>query len=152
MNYYLVAYEEDRNLKFPSHYSKVVEADNPKAAVEGINSQYTITSVKMIVNDQTGYTQLKNHLHNTLELTKPDIRQMVQEAIEDIVERRLDVFLDHPAAIQRIIDQAIREKSSSQLFWGDKKNLDAIIQDKIVKEVVKKLLSDIGLEVSLKKK
>jgi hypothetical protein len=106
----------------------------------------------MIVNDQTGYTQLKNHLHNTLELTKPDIRQMVQEAIEDIVERRLDVFLDHPAAIQRIIDQAIREKSSSQLFWSDKKNLDATIQDKIVKEVVKKLLSDIGLEVSLKKK
>lgn len=152
MNYYLVHYTEQPSLQFPSEFTKVVQADNPKDAVAGIEDSYVIQSVKMIVNPETSYTVLKNHLHNTLELTKSDIRKMVEEAIEDIVERRLDVFLEYNDGIQRVIDAAIREKSSSAWLWGNDKNLDKVIQDKIVARVTDHLIKGIGLNVSLKKK
>lgn len=156
MNYYLIT-ARDMHDSFKAEYSKIIEAENPVKASEQMESETlggtpVIVSCKMIQNPETNYTVLKNHLHNTLELTKVDIRKMVEEAIEDIVERRLDVFLEYNDGIQRVIDQAIREKSYSSLMWGDSHNLDEAIQKKIVAEVTKKLIKDIGLEVSIKKK
>lgn len=152
MNYYLITYKGSADLKFPGEYTKVVGADNPKDASEEIDRGMVITSIKTISNPETNYTVLKNHIHNTLEITKTDLRKMVEEAIEDIVERKLDVYLEYNSGIERIIDSAIREKAYSSLMWGNSHNLDEEIQKKIVAEVTKKLIKEIGLEVTLKKK
>lgn len=156
MNYYLIT-ARDMNDSFKTEYSKIIEAENPVKAGEQVESLImggtpVIISCKMVSNPETNYTVLKNHLHNTLELTKTDIRKMVEEAIEDIVERKLDVYLEYNSGIERVIDSAIREKSYSSLLWGDSHNLDEEIQKKIVKEVTAKLIKEIGLEVTLKKK
>ena len=154
MNYYLVTYHYRPNSEV--EHSDVVAANNPLEASEQVKDpKYgtrTITAIKMITNPETSYTVLKNHLHNTLELTKSDIRKMVEEAIEEIVERRLDVFLEYKDGIERVIDAAIREKSWSSLLLGDSKKLDEKLQDKIVQEVTAKLLNDIGLDVTIKRK
>lgn len=152
MNYYLITFKGDPNLAFPGGGTKVVEAENPKLASEQIDSQWNIESIKAISNPETNYTVLKNHLHNTLGLTKEDVRAMVNEAIESIVERRMDVSLDGGESIKRIVDSAVREKSWRGALWSDAKNLDEVIQDKIAKEISKGLMKQIGVDVKVKRR
>lgn len=152
MNYYLIHYKESSTSNNAREFSHVTQANNPVEAADTITGGYIVTNIKMITNPDTSYTVLKNHLHNTLGLTKADIRTMVQEAIEEIVERRMDVFLDGGASVNRIIDDAVREKSWDSLFWGDAKNLDEKLQSKVVSEVTKQLIKRIGLEVKIVKK
>lgn len=93
-----------------------------------------------------------NHMYNELSITKEMIRQWTETAVERTVDRRLDVMFKFDDILPRMIDDAVREKSWSKVFWQDKKNLDEVLQAKIVKEITSKLLKDIGLDVRLVKK
>ena len=93
------------------------------------------------------YKQLKNHIHNTLEITKEDIRSMVEQAISDIVERRVDVLLRDKLNVQHLIDEAIRGKiSENNWFWGDSEDT---LDDYVKKEVVRKLINGVKLKVEV---
>ena len=152
MNSYLITYEYSYNDE-PSKFTTVVEADSYKGAeavFKTSNNPATIIAMKVLPNPESNYTQLKNHLHNTLELNKSDIRNMVGEAVEDIVNRRLDVLFtdkyDSMYTMQRIIDETIRDKSMS--WWGQSEDT---LDDYIKKAVVRELLSGVKLKVEITK-
>ncbi len=95
------------------------------------------------------YKQLKNHIHNTLEITKEDIRSMVEQAIHDIVERRVDVLLRDKLNVQHLVDEAIRHKiTSNNWFWGESEDT---LDDYVKKEVVRKLVDGVKLKVEVSK-
>lgn len=91
----------------------------------------------------------KNFLHNTLKITKDDIRKWTEQAIERTVERKIDVFLRDKFSdydVQRLIDKAIIDKGSS--YWGD--NSDNF-GDYVKKKVVAELLNGVSLKVDIVK-
>lgn len=98
------------------------------------------------------YILFKNHLHNTLGISKDDIRGMVDKAVTKIVERKIEVMMDgrelSKESIQRLVDDAINEKlNKNHWFWGHQEEK---LDDYIKNQVVKKLLDGVKLEVSLK--
>lgn len=96
------------------------------------------------------YKQLKNHLHNTLQLTKEDIRSMVEQSIHDIVERRVDVLLRDKLNVQHLVDEAIRYKiTQNNWFWGESEDT---LDDYVKKEVVRKLTDGVSLKVEVTNK
>ena len=97
------------------------------------------------------YRELKNHMHNTLDITKEDVRQWTEEAVERIVERKVEVYLDSKLgsnwSIQRLIDDAIRDRADSY-WWGES---ETKLDDYIKTEVVKALLKTVKMKVDLVK-
>lgn len=76
---------------------------------------------------------------------------MVSEAVENIVERKLEILFrdkyDSQWTMQRIIDDTIRDKSQNW-WWGESEtNLDDYIKSKVVTE----LLKNVKLKVELVK-
>lgn len=95
----------------------------------------------------SAYKDLKNHIHNTLEITKEEIRGMVQDAIYKIVERRVDVLLVDKINLDRLVDKTIRMKITERnYFWGESEDS---LDDYIKKEVVRKLMSGVKLKVEI---
>lgn len=93
------------------------------------------------------YSRFKNHLHNTLKITKEDIRGMVEKAVYKVVERKVEVMLADKYTAQRIVDRAINERlTRNNMFWHKDNELDKYIKN----AVVDKLLNGIKLEVSVK--
>lgn len=104
------------------------------------------------------YKDLKNHIHNTLEITKEQIREMVEQAVERIVERKLEVMFrkywendgkdtDYSLfTMERVIDSAIRQKGMN--YWYDSEDS---FDDYIKKQVVRELLKGIKLKVEVAK-
>lgn len=93
------------------------------------------------------YKQLKNHIHNTLGITKDEIREMVVEVVRPIVERKVDVVVkEHFGTyeLKRLIDDAIEAQS---VYWLDNADLDSYIK----RAVVDKLVEGIGLKVEIAK-
>lgn len=154
MNSYLVTYEYSYNEE-PGKFTAVVEAESYKVAADRFNLENkpaTMVAIKVLPSPETNYTQLKNHVHNTLKLTKEDIREMVHEAVEPIIERKLDVifkmrFGEEQWTIQRIVDDIIRDKTRDWL-WGES---ETNLEDYIKTEVVKGLLKSVKMKVELVK-
>lgn len=93
------------------------------------------------------YKQLKNHIHNTLEISKEDIRSMVKQAIEDTVERKVDVLVRDKINLQHLIDETIALKiTQNNWFWGESEDS---LDDYIKKEMVRKLTDGIKLKVEV---
>lgn len=93
------------------------------------------------------YKQLKNHLHNTLGLTKKDIRSMVEQSIEDVVERRVDVLIRDKLNVQNMVDEAIARKiTMNNWYWGESEDT---LDDYIKKEMVRKLTDGVKLKVEV---
>lgn len=91
----------------------------------------------------------KNFLHNTLKITKDDIRQWTEAAIERTVDRKIDVFLKQKFGdydVERLIDKAIRDKGMR--YWGQS---EESFDDYIKKKVVAELLSGVRLKVDVVK-
>lgn len=97
----------------------------------------------------SAYKDFKNHLHNTLDITKEQIREMTAKAVYKVVERKVEVFLRDEMTVQRLVDRAIQEKLTyNNMFWHNKDSLDKYVKD----QVVKKLLGGVELEVRIKGK
>jgi hypothetical protein len=91
----------------------------------------------------------KNFLHNTLKLTKDDIREWTEAAIERIVERKVDVYLEKRFGdydVQRLVDKAIMDKG--KYYWGDSSDS---FGDYVKKKVVAELLTGVKLKVDVVK-
>jgi hypothetical protein len=100
------------------------------------------------------YNELKNHIHNTLGITKAQLREMVDKSVERVVERRMDVLFEEKFEsqynMQRIIDDSIKLKiTKNNWFWGESEDT---LDDYIKKEVVKALLKKVKLNVEITNK
>lgn len=102
------------------------------------------------------YKVFKNYLHNTLQITKAEIREMVEAAVVKVVERKLEVmYKSHWSdshtdgeyslwTMERVIDDAIRSKADR--WWGESKDsFNDYIKDRVATE----LLSGVGLKVEV---
>lgn len=95
----------------------------------------------------SNYTDLKNHMHNTLKITKPEIREMVDKAIYKIVEERLEVFLEKKMTVDELVNESIKKKlNQKNWFWGESEDT---LDDYIKKEVVHKLTDGVHLKVEV---
>ena len=107
----------------------------------------------------SAYSDLKNHIHNTLEISKEQLREMVEQAVERVVERKLEVmfrkYWDETSrpnndyslyTMERVIDQVIREKGSR--LWHESEDS---FEDYIKKQVVRELLDGVNLKVEVAK-
>lgn len=91
----------------------------------------------------------KNFLHNTLKITKDDIRQWTQEAVERTVERKVDVLIKEKFGdwnLQHIIDDAVRDYALG--LWGES---HTNLNDYIKQQIVKELLHGVKLKVDIAK-
>ena len=96
--------------------------------------------------EESQYKALKNHIHNTLGITKEDIRAWTKKAVEDIVSRKVQVEVPTKDIIERMVVSAIEDMSN--VFWGAS---DDSFDDYIKKEVVKELLHGVKLKVEIAK-
>lgn len=118
------------------------------------NKSYSISSRRQLevvraITSSSSYKDLKNHLHNTLGITKDDIRSIVEELIYGIVDRRVDVLIRDKLNVQSLVDQAISRKITERnWFWGESEDT---LDDYIKKEVVRKLIDGVHLKVDVAK-
>lgn len=97
----------------------------------------------------SAYKDLKNHIHNTLAITKDELRQMVDKAVYAIVERRVEVLLRDKVNLDRLVDDTIRRKITERnWFWGESEDT---LDDYIKKEVVRHLIKGVKLKVEVAK-
>lgn len=94
----------------------------------------------------SSYKDFKNHLHNTLGITKQQIREMTDKAVYKIVERRVEIMLRDVMSLDRIVDDAIRNRTFS--LWGESEDS---LDDRIKKEIVAQLLDGVKLKVEIAK-
>ncbi len=106
----------------------------------------------------SAYKDIKNHIHNTLAITKEEIRGMVETTVEKVVERKLEVMFrkywdeDKPSCdyslytMERVIDHAIRNRAIS--FWGMSEDS---FDDYVKRQVVRELLMGVRLKVEVAK-
>lgn len=92
------------------------------------------------------YTVFKNHLHNTLEITKEDIRKMVEASVEKIVERKIDTIFPDKVSLENHVKWIIKGKGDN--WWYESEdNFD----DWVKREVVRELLRGVKLGVEVKR-
>jgi len=93
------------------------------------------------------YKDLKNHVHNTLKITKEEIREIVESTVEKVVERRVDVLLRDKLNVQHLVDHAIEQKiNENNWFWDESEDK---LDDYIKKEMVRKLTDGVKLKVEV---
>lgn len=152
MNSYLVKYKYDY-ADGDGTFTEVVEGESYKQAALNFkkgDNPATIVDMQVLPNPQTNYTQLKNHIHNTLEITKEDVRSFIEEAVENIVERRVDILIRDKLNVQHLIDEAIKKKfDKHNWFWGESEDT---LDDYVKKEVVRKLMDGVHLKVEIANK
>jgi hypothetical protein len=94
------------------------------------------------------YGQFKNHLHNTLKITKAEIREMVEKAVYQVVERKMEVLLRDQDTAQWLVDDAIKRNLTWNNYWQES---ETKLDDYIKEQVVAHLLKGVKLKVEIAK-
>jgi len=82
--------------------------------------------------------RLRNAIHNEAGVTKQEIRDMVEQAVKHIVEKKVKQLLPDQASVDKMVDRAIEERSL--YYWkSDGAKFASEIQDTVAKLLVKKL-------------
>lgn len=90
------------------------------------------------------YVSFKNHLHNTLGITKKQIREMVDKAIYKIVERRVAVFMETKFDVKRLVDDEIKTRAFN--LWGESEEK---LSDYIKRHIVTELIDGVKIKAEL---
>lgn len=88
--------------------------------------------------------RLRNAIHNEVGITKQEIREMVEEAVERIVDKRFKQIFPTEVSLDRMVDEAVRKRSH---YWG---KTDEQLNDKVVDKMARLLVSK--LKINLEKK
>lgn len=160
MKSFLIFYEYSYN-EDPGKFSDVMEGESFADAKQKFfnkNKTATVTDIKQLEPIHLNYKDLKNHVHNTLYISKEEIRSMVEKSVDKLVERKLEVMFRKYWAegggeseyslftMERVIDKAIRDKGLR--FWGDSEDS---FDDYIKKQVVRELVKGVKLKVEVAK-
>lgn len=95
--------------------------------------------------DKQNMNRLRNAIHNEVGVTKEEIREMVQQAVEHLVDKRVKQLLPDELSMDRMVDKAIKDRS---LYWYNK---EQHFDDRVVDKVAKILAKKIVLKVEAKK-
>lgn len=79
------------------------------------------------------WLMFKNYMHNELGITKEDIRQWVQEAVEEQAERMVKKEFDN-FDVNRVVQRIITDDQ----YYGSK-NLKRDISQELTKQVLERL-------------
>ena len=88
--------------------------------------------------------RLRNAIHNEVGITKQEIREMVEEAVERLVDKRFKQIFPTEVSLERMVDEAVRKRS---YYWGE---TDEQLNDKVVDKMARLLVSK--LKINLEKK
>lgn len=94
--------------------------------------------------DKQDMNRLRNAIHNEAGVTKEEIRQMVQDAVERLVDKRVKQLLPDKLSMDNLVDQAIKDRS---LYWYSK---ERGLDDRIISEVSKIISKKIKINVECK--
>lgn len=161
MNAFLITYEYSYNEE-PGKFTEVVEGESYAAASKNFkaeNNTATILDIKQLEHANSSYVDLKNYIHNATGISKEDVRDMVEKAVDNVVGRKLEVMFhkywlggSEPEGdyslwtLERVVDAAIREKGLR--YWDDSKDS---FDDYIKEQVVQELLRGVKLKVDIAK-
>lgn len=96
------------------------------------------------IDNKQDMNRLRNAIHNEAGVTKQEIREMVEEAITHLVDKRVKQLLPDTLSMDRLVDDAIKDRA---LYWYDKeKFLDERIISKVSQIIAKKIIVNIGIK------
>ena len=95
--------------------------------------------------DKQDMNRLRNAIHNEAGVTKEEIRQMVQDAVEHLVDKRVKQLLPDKLSMDNLVDQAIKDRS---LYWYDK---EKFLDERIISKVSQLLMNKIKVSLEVKK-
>lgn len=95
--------------------------------------------------DKQNMNRLRNAIHNEAGVTKEEIRKMVQQAVEHLVNKKVKQLLPDELSMDSMVDRAIKDRS---LYWYSK---EQHFDDRVVDKVAKILAKKIVLKVEAKK-
>lgn len=89
--------------------------------------------------------RLRNAIHNEAGVTKEEIRQMVQDAVEHLVDKRVKQLLPDKLSMDNLVDQAIKDRSA---YWYDK---EKYLDERVISKVSNLLMKKIKMSLEVKK-
>lgn len=95
--------------------------------------------------DKQDMNRLRNAIHNEAGVTKEEIRQMVQDAVEHLVDKRVKQLLPDKLSMDNLVDQAIKDRS---LYWYNK---EKYLDERIISKVSQLLMNKIKVSLEVKK-
>lgn len=89
-------------------------------------------------HDKQDLNRLRNAIHNEAGITKQEIREMVEEAVKHLVDKRVKQLLPDKLSMDNLVDEAIKDRS---LYWYEKEHdFDDRVVDKVAKILAKKII------------
>lgn len=89
--------------------------------------------------------RLRNAIHNEAGVTKQEIRDMVEQAVTHLVEKRVKQLLPDKISLDKMVDKAIEERSL--YYWNDDgKRFSSEIADNVSKRLIKKISIDVKVK------
>ena len=88
--------------------------------------------------------RLRNAIHNEVGITKQEIREMVEKAVEHLVDKRVKQLLPDKITMDKMVDDAIKSRS---LYWLSK---EEAFDDRVIKEVARLLYKKVDLKLGIK--
>ena len=92
------------------------------------------------------YKALMNYFHNELKITKEDIREWTQEAVERTAQRYIDVTFTKDFASEIIRKELQNIVNSKEFSWWESEDT---LDEWVKKEVVDRLLKGVHLKVDI---
>lgn len=87
--------------------------------------------------------RLRNAIHNEVGVTKQEIREMVEEAVKHVVEKKIKQMLPDKPSMTKLVDDAIKERSL--YFWGKDEAFWSSVQSKVATKLANKFEVDVKL-------
>lgn len=88
--------------------------------------------------------RLRNAIHNEAGVTKQEIREMVEKAVEHLVEKRVKQLLPDKVTMDAMVDEAVKKRS---MYWLSK---EEAFDDRVIKAVASLLYKQVDLKLGLK--
>lgn len=98
----------------------------------------------MALDNKQDLNRLRNAIHNEAGITKEEIREMVQQAVEHLVDKRVKQLLPDEVSMDKMVDSAIKNRS---LYWLSK---EEAFDDRVIREVAKILAKKVDLKLGIK--
>lgn len=90
----------------------------------------------MAIDNKQDLNRLRNAIHNEAGVTKQEIREMVEQAVEHLVDKRVKQLLPDTASMDRLVDKAIQTRVAN--WYRKPTGFNENIEDKVARELLKK--------------
>jgi Ribonuclease G/E len=94
--------------------------------------------------DKQDLNRLRNAIHNEAGVTKQEIREMVEKAVEHLVDKKVKQLIPDEVTMDAMVDKAIKSRS---LYWLSK---EEAFDDRVINEVARLLYKQVDLKLGLK--